>query len=139
MLAPISGAALFYGKALANSLQLLFLVVAMLPPLIAICDLSMVESTGTLLLIIVLGVLGLSAPGALYAAMTAQLSSQQLLMPLFLFPLIVPALMAAVKATSLAFSGDPMSQIGSWLLLLAAFDVIYWSLCGILFGRVIEL
>ena len=85
-----------------------------------------------------LGALGLSAPGAMYAAMTARLSNQQLLMPLLMFPLIVPALLSAVKATSLIFFGDPMGQIGSWLQLLTAFDVIYWVLCGIIFGRIIE-
>jgi hypothetical protein len=34
--------------------------------------------------------------------------------------------------------GDPMGQSGAWLMLLAAFDLIYWSLCGLLFGRVVE-
>jgi len=38
----------------------------------------------------------------------------------------------------LAFSGDPMGQIGSWLQLLAAFDALYWSICALLFGKVIE-
>jgi heme exporter protein B len=55
-----------------------------------------------------------------------------------LFPLIVPALLASVKATSLVIHGDPMNQRTSWIVLLAAFDLIYWSLCGLLYGRVIE-
>jgi hypothetical protein len=43
-----------------------------------------------------------------------------------------------VKATSLLILGDPMGQAGSWLLLLVCFDLIQWSLCGLLFGRVVE-
>ncbi|HUP50183.1 MAG TPA: transcriptional regulator, partial [Thermoanaerobaculia bacterium] len=58
--------------------------------------------------------------------------------PLLLFPLIVPALLASVKATSLLIHGDPMGSFGSWLSLLAAFDAIYWALCGLLYGRVVE-
>src|SRR6185295_17219664 len=91
-----------------------------------------------LLLVIVLGTAGLSAPGTLYAAMTAQLRAKQTLLPLLLFPLIVPALLASVKATSLLLLGNPMGQARSWILLLVAFDAIYWSLCGLLFGRVVE-
>jgi heme exporter protein B len=93
---------------------------------------------GALLLIIALGAAGLSAPGTLYAAMTAQLRAKQTLLPLLLFPLIVPVLLASVKATSLVLLGDPMGQARSWITLLVAFDAIYWSLCGLLFGRVVE-
>ena len=92
----------------------------------------------TLLLVIVLGAAGLSAPGTLYAAMTAQLKAKQTLLPLLLFPLIVPALLASVKATSLVILGDPMGQARPWIILLIAFDLIYWSLCGLLYGRVVE-
>jgi heme exporter protein B len=52
--------------------------------------------------------------------------------------LVVPCLLAAVKATTLILQGDPMDQIGSWLTLLACFDALYWSLCGVLFGKVID-
>ena len=61
-----------------------------------------------------------------------------MLLPLLLFPLLVPTLLAAVRATTLVLTGDPMGQLGSWVGLMTAFDVIYWSLCGMLFGRVVE-
>jgi len=91
-----------------------------------------------LLGVIVLGSAGLSAPGTLYSAMTSQARARQTLLPLLLFPLVVPVLLAAVKATSLLILGDPMGQIRSWTVLLMAFNLIYWSLCGLLFGRVVE-
>jgi heme exporter protein B len=93
---------------------------------------------GMLVAIILLGTAGLSAPGTRYAAMTSQARSRGTLLPLLLFPLIVPALLASVKATSLVILGDPMGQTWPWIRLLAAFDAIYWSLCGVLFGRVVE-
>ena len=43
-----------------------------------------------------------------------------------------------MKSTALLLTGDPMGQLRSWLLLLASFDAIYWSLCGLLFDRVVE-
>jgi heme exporter protein B len=92
----------------------------------------------TILLIIVLGSAGISAPGTLYSAMTSQARAKQTLLPLLLFPLIVPVLLASVKATSLAILGDPMEQGRAWVSLLVAFNAIYWSLCGLLFDRVVE-
>jgi heme exporter protein B len=138
LLAPVSRAGLFYGKALANTIQLMILAAISIPLIYIICDASLVEPLGWVLLTAVLGSAGLAAPGTMYSAMTARMTGKQLLLPLLLFPLVVPVIVAAVKATSLAMLGDPMDQIGSWLTLLVCFDLVYWSLCGVLFGRVIE-
>ncbi len=65
-------------------------------------------------------------------------SALQTLLPLLLFPLVVPVLLSAVKATSLLILGDPMGQVAGWAKLLLAFNLIHWSVCGLLFGRVVE-
>lgn len=137
ILLPASPRALYYGKAVANWLQLALLGIALVPVMVVLYDAG-TTSLLKLLLVIVLGTAGLSAPGTLYAAMTAQVKAKQMLLPLLLFPLIVPALLSSVKATSLVILGDPMGQSNAWITLLAAFDLIYWSLCGLLFGRVVE-
>lgn len=137
LLLPSDPRALFYAKAIANWLQLTLLGIALVPMMIVLYDAG-TRRIPLLFLVIVLGAAGLSAPGTLYAAMTAQLKSRQTLLPLLLFPLIVPALLASVKATSLAILGDPMGELQPWLGLLFAFDLIYWSMCGLLYGRVID-
>jgi len=137
LLLPVDARVLYYGKALANWLQLAMLGVALVPVMVVLYDAGTLR-LGMLLLIILLGTAGLSAPGTLYSAMTSQAQARGTLLPLLLFPLIVPALLASVKATSLVILGDPMGQAWSWIKLLAAFDAIYWSLCGVLFGRVVE-
>ena len=137
LLLPANPRALYYGKAIANWLQLVILGVALVPVMVILYDAGTTRLF-ELLLIIMLGAAGLSAPGTLYAAMTAQVRSKQTLLPLLLFPLIVPALLASVKATSLVVLGDPMNQVNSWISLLVAFDAIYWSLCGLLYARVVE-
>ena len=137
LLLPSSPLALYYGKAIANWLQLTVLGIALVPVMVILYDAGTLELP-KLLLIIALGAAGLSAPGTLYAGMTAQVKAKQMLLPLLLFPLIVPALLASIKATSLVILGDPMNQSQAWITLLVAFDLIYWSLCGLLFGRVVE-
>ena len=137
LLLPASPRALYYGKAIGNAVQLILVGIVLVPVMTVLYDAG-TDRPGTLLLIIILGSAGLAAPGTLYAAMTSQIRARQMLLPLLLFPLIVPVLLAAVKATSLLILGDPMEQSGPWLLLLIAFDGIYWSLCGLLFEKVVE-
>lgn len=137
LLAGASARSLYYGKAVANWVQLTLLGMALTPVMVVLYDAGTTQ-LGRLLLIILLGGAGISAPGTLYAAMTSQVRAKQTLLPLLLFPLIVPVLLASVKATSLVILGDPMGQVTSWIGLLVAFNAIYWSLCGLLFGRVVE-
>jgi heme exporter protein B len=137
LLLPSNPRSLYYAKAIANWLQLTILGIALIPIMVVLYDAG-TPRLPTLLLVIALGTAGLSAPGTLYAAMTAQIKAKQTLLPLLLFPLIVPALLASVKATSLVILGDPMDQSFPWIVLLLAFDLIYWSLCGLLYGRVVE-
>ncbi|HEY8130376.1 MAG TPA: heme exporter protein CcmB [Thermoanaerobaculia bacterium] len=137
LLLPVSPRLLYYGKALANMMQLVLLGIALVPVMVVLYDAGTTRIP-MLLLIILLGCAGISAPGTLYSAMTSQARAKQTLLPLLLFPLIVPVLLASVKATSLSILGDPMEQGRSWVLLLVAFNGIYWSLCGLLFERVVE-
>lgn len=137
VLLPVNAPAIYYGKALANWFQLAMLGVALLPVMLVLYDTGLPRFF-ELVLVLLLGTAGLSAPGTIYAAMATQARAKQTLLPLLLFPLVVPVLLASVKATSLLLLGDPMNQTRSWIALLVAFDAIYWSLCGLLFGRVVE-
>ncbi len=137
LLLPVDARALYYAKALSNWAQLSLLGLALVPIMVVLYDAGTLRVPG-LVGVILLGSAGLSAPGTLYAAMTSQARAKQTLLPILLFPLVVPVLLSAVKATSLLVLGDPMGQVGSWVALLACFDLIHWSLCGLLFGRVVE-
>jgi len=137
LLLPASARAMYYAKTIANWGQLALLGSALVPIMVVLYDAGTIRLF-SLFGVILLGTAGLSAPGTLYAAMTAQIRGRQTLLPLLLFPLVVPVLLAAVKATSLLILGDPMGQVRPWATLLAAFAVIHWSLGGLLFDRVVE-
>ncbi len=137
LLLPAGARAIYYGKAISNWAQLTLLGVGLIPLMVVLYDAPMPRPFA-LVGVIMLGAAGLSAPGTLYAAMTSQARAKQTLLPLLLFPLVVPVLLSAVKATSLLILGDPMGQVRDWVLLLLSFDAIHWSLCGFLFDRVVE-
>jgi heme exporter protein B len=137
-LLPVSPRAIFLGKALSNTLFLFALAVLLFPLAVAIYGAHVAGNLGQAALVLLLGCAAISAPGTVYAAIAAQARARDVLLPLLLFPVLVPALVGAVKAMVLVLRGDPMGQLSSWLVLLAVFNVIYWAIGFVLFGRVIE-
>ena len=138
LLWPVDPRAIFYGKALANTLVLLVVAIGLFPLLVALYNVDVRADPVMLLGFGVLGTAALAAPGTLYGLMTARARGSSVLLPLLLFPLVVPALLAAARGTTVVLEGDPMLQGGAWLGLLLAFNAIHWSLSGLLFGRVLE-
>jgi heme exporter protein B len=137
-LAPADARAIFLGKALGNSLVLLLLEVVLVPVTIALFDVRIALGLPTLGAILVIGSMAISAPGTVYAAIASNARARDVLLPLLLFPILIPALLACVKASTVVIEGDPMDQLGSWLRLLIGFVVVYWSMGFVLFPRVIE-
>lgn len=137
-LVPTDGRAIFLGKAIANALLLLGLSILLLPVMIALYGVTINMGFGRLTGVLLLGCLAVSAPGTIYSAIASNARARDVLLPLLLFPVLVPALLGAVKATTLVFQGDPMGQLESWVKLLGIFNVIYWCLGFLLFPKVIE-
>ncbi len=137
-LAPADARAIFLGKAVGNTLMLLTLSLVLLPATVALFDVRITLGLPTLIGILFIGSMAISAPGTIYAAIASNARARDVLLPLLLFPILIPALLACVKASTLVLQGDPMDQLGSWLRLLLAFVVIYWSMGFVLFPRVIE-
>ncbi|RKG83120.1 transcriptional regulator [Corallococcus sp. CA049B] len=137
-LAPADARAIFLSKALGNALLLLALAVVLVPVMVALYGVRIVTGVGDLAGILVLGSLALSAPGTVYAAISSNARARDVLLPLLLFPLVIPALLSAAKGTTLVLQGDPMQQLGSWQGLLLGFNLIYWGVGFLLFPRVIE-
>ncbi len=135
---PVSPGALYYGKALANTLILAVVAVALLPLLIALYDVEIRGDGWLLALTLVLGGGSLAAPGTLLGAITGQARGASVLLPLLLFPTVVPAVLAAARATTLVMEGDPMGQGPAWVWVLGALNLIHWTVGGLLFRWVVE-
>ncbi|HJN76386.1 MAG TPA: heme exporter protein CcmB [Myxococcota bacterium] len=137
-LLPVDPRALFYGKALANLVVLLAISTLVLPLSAWFMDIGVTGAWWQLAAVILLGCAGIAGPGTLYSALAARSGAQQLMLPVLLFPLLVPALLAAVKALGFVLLGDPMGQIAGWLALLGCFDAVFWALGGVFFGYLVE-
>lgn len=139
LLLPVDPVAIYYGKAIANFV-LLVLLGPVLLPLTAIFFSLELDGANLLGLAILwlLAAAGIAAPGTLYASMTSRVTGRDVILPLLLFPLTLPILMTGVRSFDLILRGDAMSQLKGWILLLGAFDLVYWILCGALFSRTLE-
>ena len=138
LLAPGDKSAIYVGK-LAGNLLLMLVVEAMLLALFVIFfNLDITRALPSLALVILLGTVGFSAVGTLFAAMTAQVRARELLFPVLLLPVQVPVLLGTVKATEAVLLGEPLGAVAHWLKLLAAADVIYVAAGVLTFDFLLE-
>jgi heme exporter protein B len=137
-LAPVDARAVFLGKAIGNTVMLWLLALVITPVTIALYDVTVKMGLLKMAAVLFLGCAGISAPGTIYAAIASNARARDVLLPLLLFPVLIPALLSSVKATGLVIEGDPQDQLESWLRLLTMFNILYWGLGFALFPRVIE-
>ena len=122
---PVPGAALFLGKALANTVLLLAIELVSLPVFGIFYDVRWTGQFWSLMLVIVLATWGITVVGTMFSALTVNLRLRELMLPMLVYPMIVPALMAAMQLTTTLLAGNPMADDLIWLRLLVGFDIIF--------------
>lgn len=136
LLAPVDRSAIYFGKAIGN-LLFMFIVEAIVLPVYSVLYNTNLFNPG-LLLVILLGSIGYVAVGTLLSAMAVQTRTRDILLPILLFPIVVPVLIAAVKGSSGFLQAIPMDEITPWLNLLLVYDIVFTSLAFMVFDYVVE-
>jgi len=129
---PAPGGAIFLGKALANTVFLLGLELATLPVFGVFYNVRWDLNLGWLLLVFVLGTWGFTVIGTVFSAVTVNVRLREVMLPVLVFPITVPALMAAVQLTTTVFTGQPLAPEMVWIRVLVAFDLIFTLLAAAL-------
>jgi heme exporter protein B len=135
---PVEPAAIFLGKAIANTVVLWLVAILLVPLVIAVYDAEVRGDWPLLAAFLALGCTALAGPGTLFTAITSRARGSSVLLPLLLFPLVVPALMAAARGTTVVLEGDLLGQSQGWLAILVVFNLLHWTLSTVLFGYVME-
>jgi heme exporter protein B len=138
LLAPVDRSALYLAKLVGNLMSMLVVEIIALPAFIGLFNLRV--DLPLLVVGLALGTLGLAGVGTLFAAIAAHTRAREVLLPLLLFPIQVPVILATVKTTGAAIQvpGLDPPEIGQWLGLLVAFDALFLSLSVLLFDFAIE-
>ncbi|MDQ6683134.1 MAG: heme exporter protein CcmB [Chloroflexota bacterium] len=135
---PVDRRAIYAGKALAGFVTMLVLGAVMLPVVGIMYGVDLARAWPGLSVTVVLGALGFSAVGTFYAGLTVRVRAREVMLPLLLLPVTAPLLLAAVKASAASLSGDPFGELGSWLQLLAGFDLVMLLVAGASYGFLLE-
>jgi heme exporter protein B len=136
LLAPVDRSAIYFGKVISNFAFMLIVEAIVLPVYSVLYGINLFQPG--LLLIILLGSIGYTAVGTLLSAMSIQTRTRDVMLPILLFPVVIPVLIAAVKASGGYLTGAEMSEILPWLNLLIVYDVIFTSIAFMLFDAVVE-
>jgi len=138
-MAPSPASALFLGKALANMLFVLVVEAVLAPIFVIFFNLQVLGNAWLLALILPLGTWALVVNGTFFTALGLRARNRELLLPLLLLPISLPAILMMVQATTgvLTAELDPI-QIRTWITQLAGYDIIYTTVCILLFETVLN-
>jgi heme exporter protein B len=126
---PLPSAALFLGKALANFAILLAVECLCLPAFGLLFNIAWAAFFGSLAMVILLGTWGLTVVGTMFSALTVNLRLRELMLPTLVYPVMIPALMAAMELTRDLLNGTPLRGDNMiWVRLLIGFDIIFTAL-----------
>ncbi len=133
---PAPANALFLAKALGNFLFVSLLEALMTPLFIIFYNLYALGPGWQLIPVAVLGTWALVVNGTFFAAMSIRTRSREIMLPLLLFPISIPALLAMVEATTAILTGEASAKF--WIVLLAVYDLVFTTACLALFETVLN-
>jgi len=137
LLAPVDRSAIYFGKMIGNVLFISLVEIIILPFYIVLFNqpLSVIPA---LVGVVILGTIGFAGVGTLFSAMAVHTRAREVLLPIMLFPVVIPVMMAAVQLTAGILDGLPFADIQHWFALLIVFDLVFIVASVIMFEFVVE-
>ena len=136
LLAPVDRSAIYFGKVISNLMFMLIVEIIVLPVYSVLYNINLFQPG--LLLVILLGSIGYVGVGTLLSAMSVQTRTRDILLPILLFPVVIPVLLAAVKASNGYLDGSDFSDILLPLNILITYDIIFIAVAFMVFDNVVE-
>ena len=137
LLSPIGRGTLFAGKWLGATIFLLALEAVLVPATLTMYGIAPGRAWGWLALLLVVVTIGYAALGTFFAAVAARTTAGELLLPILLFPLSVPLVLAGAEGAQALLTGD-RGAYWDWLGLAAAFDLLFGTICTVAFEHAVE-
>lgn len=136
LLAPVDRSAIFLGKALSNLFFMLIVEAIVLPVYSLLYNINLLHPG--LIAVVLLGSVGYVTVGTLLSSMAVQTRTRDVLLPILLFPIVLPLFIAAVKVSAGFLQGLDMSEIWPWLNLIIVYDLIFSAVAIMVFDYVVE-
>ena len=136
LLAPVDRSVIYFGKAIGNLVFMLIVETVVLPIFSFLYGVNLFQPG--FLGVVILGSIGYSAVGTLLSTMVVQARTRDILLPILLFPLALPVVIAAVKASQGFFLNQPLADFSVWINILVAYDLIFVAVALMIFDYVLE-
>ncbi|MCL4783392.1 MAG: heme exporter protein CcmB [Bryobacterales bacterium] len=135
---PIPAVSLLFGKATANWVLLLLVELLCLPVFGIFYNISWARQFGMLVLVLVLASWGIAVVGTVFGALTVNLRLREVMLPVLVYPILIPSLLGAILLSAHLIGGQPMNEdLQAWLRLLLGFDIIFSLLTAALADKVL--
>jgi len=138
LLCPVDHYLVYLGKMIGNFCFMMIMEIILLPLMIVLFNLDIFIILLPLIFIMLLGTLGFASVGTLLSAISVNTRAREILLPILLFPIAIPILLAAVKATSSLINQGSFAGTLSWVKILIGFDIIFLVISSLLFEYVVE-
>lgn len=138
MLSTPDRGVIYLGKMISNLIFMIVMESISLPILFVLFDYRLKGSLLLLLLSVLLGTWGFISIGTFMSALSVNTRNSEILLPIILFPLILPLLIAAVQTTGTIVNGGTLAEVSNWFRLMTAFDVIFTVTPWLLFDYLLE-
>ena len=138
LLTPVDRSLIYLGKMLSNLIFVFLVEVIIIPMFVLFFNLNLVNSILPLLLVILLGTIGFVSVGTLFSAMALNTKLRDILLPILLFPVIIPVILSSVKLCTFILQGKSITEAGSALHILISFDIIFLVACAVVFEYVFD-
>ena len=135
LLCPVDRSAIYFGKMLGNVLFMAVVEAIVVPVFVVLFN---VPFRWELVVVILLGDLGFAGVGTLFSAMAVNTRAREVMLPVLLFPIVVPAMIFAVKLTGAVLDGHSLLRMAGWLRWLVGFDIIFLVVSYMTFDYVVE-
>lgn len=136
-LCPVDRSEIYSGKVIANTVLMFLMEITTVPVFVVLFNYNIRNIPG-LMLVIALGTLGFIFVGTLLSALTVNTRTRELLLPVILFPVLIPVILSAVTATGTMLASGEISDIAGELQILAVYDIIFFIVAQLVFEYTIE-
>ena len=136
LLAPVDRSVIYFGKTIGTLIFMFIVEIVVLPVYSFLYNINIFQSG--FILVIVLGSIGFVTAGTLLSSMTIQTRTRDMLLPILLFPIIIPVLLAAIKSSNGYLLSLEMTTIMPWINLMVVYDVIFLAIGLLLFDHIVE-
>ncbi len=136
-LCPVDRSEIYNGKVVSNAVLMFLMEITTIPVFVVLFNYDIKNLMG-LALVVILGTIGFIFVGTLLSALTVNTRTREILLPVILFPVLIPVILSAVTATKIMLSSGGISEIAGELQILAVYDVIFFIVAQLVFEYTIE-